>query len=134
MNLGCDTRRPPHDPELDDLPRCKNCGQDFEEHHAECDPPYQCPYEYQMQPCYGFYHGGDPRDFHPDYESSTPDEIENHKRACREADASVRKQSLPCPSGYEQLEHNGQMVVAHVLRAPFGIGITTYPPTCYERP
>jgi hypothetical protein len=134
MATGCDLRKPPHDPYLDDLPRCKNCGQPFEEHHAESEPPYHCPYEYQMQPSYGFFNGGDPREFHPDYESSSPEEIANHRRACEEAERLESMRGLPCPSGYEQVEHEGKACVAHVLRAPFGMGITTFPPTCYEQP
>lgn len=129
MNATCDTRKPPHDPYMDNLPPCKNCGQPFDEHYPECEPPYQCPYEYQMQASYGFFNGGDPRDFHPDYESSTPGEIAAHKLACEQADALESQRNLPCPSGWIRTPE----WTAHVLVAPFGIGITTFQPTCYEQ-
>lgn len=132
MSLSdCDKRKPPHDDYFNDLPPCKNCGQEFNEHIAESEPPYMCPHEFQADSVYGFFHGGDPRYFHPDYECCSPSEIESHKRACAEADRLAEKRELPCPSGFERV---GDGTVIHVLRAPFGIGITTFPPTVYEKP
>ena len=128
MNLTDDLRRPPHDPYLDDLPRCKNCGEAFEEHWKDSEPAYMC--REQPHPVYGFFHGGDPREFHPDGECCSPKEYENHKRACAEADRLDEKRELPCPSGWERLPDG---TLCHILRAPFGIGITTYPPQVYER-
>lgn len=68
---------------------------------------------------YGFFCGGDPRDFVPDEESCSPEELAAHKKACEEADAEEKARKLSCPSGW----------VApgiHVTRAPFGIGSYTY--------
>jgi hypothetical protein len=126
MAMACDKRQPPHDEYFDDLPPCKNCGEAFDEHFKDSDPPYMCPYEHQMQPMYGFFHGGDPREFHPDYESCSPQEIADHKAACEAADRDEPKASLPCESGWVAPG-------VHVLRSSFGIGITTFPPTCYEK-
>jgi hypothetical protein len=126
MAMTADLRKPPRDPELDDLPPCKNCGEPFELHMQDGEPLYMCPYEHQMQPTYGFFHGGDPREFHPDYESCTEHEIAAWKQARAEAEANESKRSLPCESGWIAPG-------VHVLKSSFGIGIVTYPPTCYER-
>ena len=130
MHVSKDTREPPKDDSLDDLPPCKNCGCNFDEHMQDGEPPYMCPYEHQDQPLYGFFHGGDPRDFHPDYECSTPDEIAAHKEACQQANILEKARNMPCHSGWVRTHE----FAAHILRAPFGLGITTYPPTCYEKP
>lgn len=114
---------------LDGLPPCKHCGQDIHEHVADSDPAWMCHYEYQREPCYGYFSGGDPRDFHPDCEDSTPEEIANWKQACIEAERLQEKRELPCPSGWGRLADG---TVFHMLRAPFGIGVCTYPPTFYE--
>lgn len=123
----CDTRRPPNDGAHDDLPPCKNCGQDFSEHH-DAEDGWLCPYEYQMDSVYGSFCGGDPRNFSPDYECSTPQELENHRKACEEAEIAANP-NLPCPSGWERLPDG---TICHVLRCPFGLGVTTFPPTYYE--
>jgi hypothetical protein len=130
MATGCDTRQPPHDSHFDDLPPCVNCGEWFEEHMQDGEPLYMCPPEHQRGSVYGFFSGGDPRDFHPDYEDCSPDEIRAWQQAVREADRLSEKRELPCPSGFERTADG---TVIHVLRAPFGIGVTTFPPTCYER-
>ena len=124
----CDRRRPPNDGGHDDLPPCKNCGQDFSEHH-DSEDGWLCPYEYQRDAVYGSFCGGDPRNFSPDYECSTPEERENHRKACEEAERAANP-NLPCPSGFERLPGCG---IAHVLRCPFGLGVTTFEPTYYER-
>lgn len=109
------------------MPRCKNCGEALDEHIEEADQPWMCkPTGYETH--YGYFCGGDPRTFHPDYESCTPTEIANHKAACELAEKLESERSLPCPSGWEQW---GDAVV-HILRAPFGIGVTVNPPTYYE--
>ncbi len=33
---------------------------------------------------YGLFHGGDPRDFKPDEDACSPEEIESHRLACEE--------------------------------------------------
>ena len=58
-----------------------------------------CPYEYQRDAVYGSFCGGDPRNFSPDYECSTPEERENHRKACEEAERAANP-NLPCPSGF----------------------------------
>jgi len=73
---------------------------------------------------YGYYHGGDPRKFYPDFESCTPEEIAAHKKACEEWTESenAAKPSLdaPLPGGW--LAPNLPVTVAR-----FGIGWYTHP-------
>lgn len=110
----------------DDTP-CVNCGRDFADHQYIKDSvtKYKCPVNHQ-ESVYGFFHGGDPRNFHPDAESCSPKELENHKAACQIWDDAEARGETPepekCPSGWHQDEHGN---VYHVLRAPYGIGIST---------
>lgn len=124
--MTADRRRPPVDPELEDLPPCAVCGQPFEEHSQDGDPAFPCPYEHQPQPCYGYFAGGDPRRFHPDQEMSSPEEIARHKEACIQANKDEKSRNLECPSTWS--------AGVHMLRAPFGIGISTFPESTYKRP
>jgi hypothetical protein len=75
---------------------------------------------------YGFFHGGDPREFSPDDECCSPDEIRRHKAACDLWNEAERKGITPtpeaCPSGWEMAPDGTQV---HVLRAPYGIGTYT---------
>jgi len=69
---------------------------------------------------YGFYRTKNPHDFSPDPESCTADEFANHKAACDlwdrgEYDSSKEK-------GSEWLRSEDGQLVAHILRAPWGIG------------
>jgi len=80
---------------------------------------------------YGFFCGGDPRTFRPDREGCTPEELANHAAACKLADEMEARGEFPdwdCPSGWEQYGN----VVVHVLRAPFGVGVTTTIVECDE--
>lgn len=127
-SMDCDRRKPPTDESLDDLPRCNNCGQPFED-HVDDGEGWMCPFEYQGEAVYGSFCGGDPRNFSPDPECTTPQEYENWKRACAEAELAANP-NLPCPSGWERWPDG---TVAHVLRLPFGLGVTTFPTMYYER-
>lgn len=73
---------------------------------------------------YGFFHGGDPRDFWPDAECCSKDELENHRRACELWDIANADGYDPnpeaCPSGWVYDEFGNR--ICHVLRAPYGIG------------
>ena len=73
---------------------------------------------------YGFFSGGDPRKFHPDCESCSAAEIENHKKSCVIWDEAEGRGETPtpedCPSGWVY-DAAGKPVM-HVLRAPYGIG------------
>ncbi len=106
---------------------CSNCFAEFADHNYVKDSitQYRCPHD--RQECmYGFFTGGDPRNFHPDGESCTQDELKNHKAACdlwNEMEAEGKEPTPEeCPSGWTQL--NGAKV--HVLRAPYGIGMQSY--------
>ena len=103
---------------MKDTALCINCYREFADHNYVPDSidQYKCPVPVQ-ESYYGYFSGGDPRKFHPDYEDCTPEEIANHKRACEEADAAEAGRSLPNPSGFYG--------AVHILKAPFGIGVQT---------
>lgn len=104
--------------------KCRWCHRDFADHDyiPNSIDQYKCPVN-QQENCYGYFTGGDPRDFHPDYEDSTPEEIANWKRACEEANRIEASRNLPCPSGW--IVDEKRKLIAHVLNAPFGIGVCT---------
>ena len=76
---------------------------------------------------YGFFHGGDPRNFHPDSEGVTDTERENHRKACQLWNEAEARGETPtpeeCPSGWIR-DAEGKPIM-HVLRAPYGIGVTS---------
>lgn len=78
-----------------------------------------------MSVYYGHFPGGDPRDFEPDDEACSPDEIENHRRACQLWDEAEARGETPtpetCPAGF--IFGADGSVMTHVLRAPYGVGI-----------
>lgn len=103
--------------------RCCNCHRDFADHDyvkGSIDE-YRCPVK-QQEVVYGFFHGGDPRTFHPDYESCDEKEIANWKEACAKAEELESARELPCPSGWIRTPE----FTAHILKAPFGIGTNVY--------
>jgi hypothetical protein len=108
--------------------RCANCNREFADHNYIPDSidQYQCPYPAQ-ESMYGHFHGGDPRNFHPDYECCSEEEIANHRKACNLWNASEAKGETPepekCPSGWIY-DDDGKPLV-HILRAPYGIGVYT---------
>ena len=67
--------------------KCANCGRDFADHNylADSIDKWRCPVPLSVTG-YGFYPGGDPRDFWPDGESCTPQELAAHKEACKQWD------------------------------------------------
>ncbi len=67
---------------------------------------------------YGYFHGGDPRNFSPDPECSTEAEREAHRVACAEWNAGKRE---PLPGPHEALP-NGQ---GWITRSGFGLGVNT---------
>lgn len=78
---------------------------------------------------YGYYHGGDPRDFTPDSESCTPEELAAHKAACDAFDAaeSAGTPMKPDPGGSGWVAPG-----VHVLKSNYGIGVYRYPSECAE--
>lgn len=100
--------------------RCANCHCEFAEHNYVKDSidKYACPYPLQGEISYGGFYGGDPRNFHPDYECCTPEEIARWKEACEKAEQLEADRNLPCPSFWIRTEHGH----AHVNCQPFGIG------------
>ncbi len=73
---------------------------------------------------YGFFCGGDPTKFHPDEESCSEQELENHKLACKLWRETLMMGKTPsqeeCPSSW-LYDKDGKATI-HVLRAPYGIG------------
>ena len=70
------------------------------------------------QPIYGFPCVEDPRDFSPDVECCSPEEIDAHRRAMQ----NYGKPSyVPNKGCYSEHDESGQMV-KHVLRTSWGIG------------
>jgi hypothetical protein len=72
---------------------------------------------------YGFYCGGDPRKFHPDYEDCSDKEIADHAAACKLWDEMEAKGETPtpeaCESGWRELPDGKRY---HVLKSRYGIG------------
>jgi len=103
---------------------CGHCWAKFADHvYDEPGKAYKCPTP-RVEHGYGFYAGGDPRDFSPDWESCSPEEIANHKAACASWDQAAARGETPepekCPSGWVY-DEAGKPIM-HVLRAPYGIG------------
>jgi hypothetical protein len=109
-----------------DTTRCTNCGREFSDHDYVKDSidKYKCPAPMQSEPYYGYFVGGDPRTFHPDGEMCSEEEFANWKKACDEANRIEASRDLPCPSGW--VTDDSGRAVAHILRAPFGIGSGWY--------
>ena len=109
--------------------RCANCGDEFGNHNYVDGSltQYRCP-RLRQESLYGFFLGGDPRDFYPDNEACSEREMKNHAAACKlwnEAEAAGFKPTPEaCPSGWIY-DDNGK-AIAHVLRAPYGIGTSTW--------
>lgn len=80
---------------------------------------------------YGFFLGGDPRDFSPDVDSCTPAELKAHEEACARWNAGTPKDE----------GHSGifvgdpeKGVAAIVCGHRFGIGTYTMPCDCKKPP
>ena len=107
---------------------CSCCGCEYAEHNYVPDSitTYVCPHPH-VESTYGAFHGGDPRDFHPDGECCTEEERENHRKACElwnECEASGKTPDPEeCPSGW--IYDDTGKAIAHVLRSPYGIGVST---------
>lgn len=75
----------------------------------------------EPQSIYGFFHGGDPRDFSPDPECSTEEEREAHRKACEAFSADT-----PLPGCCEhRLDDEGKVSLI-ITKAPFGLGTSHY--------
>lgn len=64
---------------------------------------------------YGFFPGGDPRNFSPDGDA-TPEELENHRQACAAWDAGAHESSPDCI-------HGQGFIITH---CQFGLGTYHY--------
>lgn len=68
---------------------------------------------------YGFFPGGDPRDFTPDFEGCTPQEIEAWKEAC---DSWNRGEKVVCEGSHRWLVDAEGKVIGTATVSSFGIG------------
>lgn len=72
---------------------------------------------------YGNFPGGDPRQFSPDEECSTPEERAAHERACKAWDTGNRT-AVASACRFGSLPGGGY---AHVTETRFGLGVYTIP-------
>jgi hypothetical protein len=73
-----------------------------------------------MTSVYGFFPGGDPRDFTPDPECSTDTERAQHKRDCEAWDRGE------CPNVNAKAPHFKDDTLCHVTPAGYGLGVYEY--------
>lgn len=78
---------------------------------------------------YGYFMGGDPRNFSPDVECSTEEERAAHKAACEAWDRGER----PDIGGPHKplLDKDGNQI-GHITISGYGLGVTTMEDRCYE--
>lgn len=74
------------------------------------------------QGVYGFPCVTDPRDFSPDQECSSPEEIAAHKLACQTYGTPSYQPNKGCYSEYGADGH----LVKHVTRTSWGIGVNSF--------
>lgn len=91
-----------------------------------------------MNPCecdssYGYFYGGDPRDFRPDHECSTEDERKRHAEDCAKWNAGDHIDRGPdhkpgAPAEGETFDTALMVdeVVVHHHKASYGLGTTTW--------
>lgn len=68
---------------------------------------------------YGCFPGGDPREFFPDHESCTPEELESHQEACRRLDAG---ESVEVGSNHTDIIGADGKPRGHLTHPVFGVG------------
>ncbi len=83
---------------------------------------------------YGFFLGGDPREFTPDEESCRPDEIAAHKAACARWDAGQPQDEGRSGQYAAVTMPSGEVATAIVCGHSFGIGVYRHPCPCREPP
>lgn len=77
----------------------------------------------QKQHGYGFFPGGDPRDFTPDPECCSKKEIEAWKEACASWD---RGEKVVCEGSHRWITDKDGNVIGTATVSSFGIGVYTY--------
>lgn len=76
---------------------------------------------------YGGFHGGDPRDFHPDYECSTEEERAAHAAACVAfAEAEARGEKPVLGDTHQSAYDDDGRLIFHVAHNPYGLGTMVY--------
>jgi len=106
---------------MKDTTRCRHCYHDFADHNYVSDSidKYTCPVP-AHESGYGYFPGGDPRDFFPDAECCSAEELAAHRAAC---DAWNRGERPETPPGSRYVCDDDGKVVAHVCGGKFGIGV-----------
>lgn len=69
---------------------------------------------------YGYYPGGDPRDFSPDPECCTAAELAAHKEACAAWERGERPQY---EAHHHEMSQHGEAVVSLSFAGAFGLGV-----------
>jgi uncharacterized protein YecE (DUF72 family) len=72
---------------------------------------------------YGFFTGGDPRDFYPDDECCNEKEIERWKEAVRQWNEGEQEEY---PGSHRWIRNENGEVIGHGTVATFGIGVYLY--------
>lgn len=85
---------------------------------AEAFLPIACE---MSEPVYGVFHGGDPRNFTPDPDSSTEAEQQHHKEDCDKWAAA--EQAGPEKSDCESLFDDDGKLRAVITRSQYGLGV-----------
>ncbi len=77
--------------------------------------------QFTNQSTYGYFCGGDPRDFSPDAEVCTPEEIANHKAACEAWEKGDR--TPPDAHRHDLVSTDGTTTVMVSRPGAFGMGV-----------
>lgn len=80
-----------------------------------------------VQSMYGGFHGGDPRNFHPDPDCSTEEERANWRKACADFTSAEARGEHPVLGDTHSIgrTEDGRFLF-HVACNPFGLGTYTY--------
>lgn len=77
---------------------------------------------------YGYFPGGDPREFWPDSESCTPEELERHREACARLEAG---EAVQVGSNHTDIIGDDGKPCGHLTHPVFGMGgYTIVDPAC----
>lgn len=108
--------------DLKDTSICANCYREFADHDYVPDSidKYRC--RQHFEPCYGYFPGGDPRMFSPDYECCSQSEIDAWKAAVKEWNDGKHTEH---PGGCHRCSGGGSR---------FGIGVYTVEVESYFEP
>ncbi len=85
--------------------------------------PYVRKAAEEPESMYGAFHGGDPRDFTPDSDGTSDEELAAHRAACEAAEKDEKARELADTHSWHALEGGGAV---HIARSGFGLGVTVF--------